>query len=269
MLGIAAGILVGAVSGVAFYCLLCRNAEYIDAFDEDLVRERFMEDMNNKTRMEWFRGRKNSWRNSVSGKKHYFKKTGSGNCLLFTWEKLRVYIKQLARSIFQSPDSWVESEQPTNTRLPKWGREYGRGWGTKGQKQIRFETFSLFLLRPASARKDVTEWQKGVQFLGRSPIVWFWFSSRRSLGLRASGLARRGSWRACAWNIISTSNARFYGFLNLPLSAHTLLSHPPPISFPHAYWEKVMTYSCKWIVILIILNILFHHAYKFLSDNIE
>lgn len=52
MLGIAAGILVGAVSGVAFYCLLCRNAEYIDAFDEDLVRERFMEDMNNKTRME-------------------------------------------------------------------------------------------------------------------------------------------------------------------------------------------------------------------------
>ena len=52
MLGIAAGILVGAVSGVAFYRLLCRNAEYIDAFDEDLVRERFMEDMNNKTRME-------------------------------------------------------------------------------------------------------------------------------------------------------------------------------------------------------------------------
>lgn len=52
MLGIAAGILVGAVSGVAFYCLLCRNAEYIDAFDEDLGRERFMEDMNNKTRME-------------------------------------------------------------------------------------------------------------------------------------------------------------------------------------------------------------------------
>ena len=84
MLGIAAGILVGAVSGVAFYCLLCRNAEYIDAFDEDLGRERFMEDMN---------------------KKHYFKKAGSGNCLLFTWEELRVYIKQLARSIFQSPDS--------------------------------------------------------------------------------------------------------------------------------------------------------------------
>lgn len=52
MLGIAAGILVGAVSGVAFYCLLCRDAEYIDAFDEDLVRERFIEDMNNKTRME-------------------------------------------------------------------------------------------------------------------------------------------------------------------------------------------------------------------------
>ena len=41
--------------------------------------------------------------------------------------------------------------------LPRRGREYGRGWGTKGQKQIRFETFSLFLLRPASARKDVTE----------------------------------------------------------------------------------------------------------------
>ena len=34
-----------------------------------------------------------------------FQKAGSGNCLLFTWEKLRVYIKQLARSIFQSPDS--------------------------------------------------------------------------------------------------------------------------------------------------------------------
>ncbi|WP_307987385.1 hypothetical protein [uncultured Dialister sp.] len=29
MLGIAAGILVGAVSGVAFYCLLCRRTQSI------------------------------------------------------------------------------------------------------------------------------------------------------------------------------------------------------------------------------------------------
>lgn len=52
MLGIAAGLLAGAVSGVAFYCILCRNAEYNDAFDEDRIRERFMVDMNNKTGME-------------------------------------------------------------------------------------------------------------------------------------------------------------------------------------------------------------------------
>jgi hypothetical protein len=53
--------------------------------------------------------------------------------------------------------SFPFAKQISGVDLPKWGREYGRGWGTKGQKQIRFETFSLFLLRPASARKDVTE----------------------------------------------------------------------------------------------------------------
>jgi len=53
--------------------------------------------------------------------------------------------------------SFPFAKQISGVDLPRRGREYGRGRGTKGQKQIRFETFSLFLLRPASARKDVTE----------------------------------------------------------------------------------------------------------------
>ena len=76
-------------------------------------------------------------------------------------ERSAVNIKIPGGNSISSAEGWFAcfpfAKQISGVDLPKWGREYGRGWGTKGQKQIRFETFSLFLLRPASARKDVTE----------------------------------------------------------------------------------------------------------------
>ena len=40
--------------------------------------------------------------------------------------------------------SFPFAKQISGVDLPRRGREYGRGWGTKGQKQIRFKIFSLF-----------------------------------------------------------------------------------------------------------------------------
>ena len=45
--------------------------------------------------------------------------------------------------------SFPFAKQISGVDLPRRGREYGRGRGTKGPKQIRLEIFSLFLVKPS------------------------------------------------------------------------------------------------------------------------
>ena len=51
--------------------------------------------------------------------------------------------------------SFPLAKQISGVDLPRRGREYGRGRGTKGPKQIRLEILSLFLVKlPPSGEVD-------------------------------------------------------------------------------------------------------------------